>query len=193
MKNNSTLKIAVALAVASAAIQQASAAWITGDISFEGTVTLNGPAATATAIKSYISPTVGLGTQTPGTTYYKTDGDSVNFAPFTYAPTVSFTPVTLWSFFDTGLSKTFSFEALALNSATTTTSHGVTFVNIEGIGVAKATGYSDTPGSFSLTFTTGQSKKMGTFSAYTVVPEPTTYAMVAGLGLVGFGLWRRRA
>lgn len=28
--------------------------------------------------------------------------------------------------------------------------------------------------------------------AFTPVPEPETYAMVAGLGLVGFGLWRRR-
>lgn len=27
---------------------------------------------------------------------------------------------------------------------------------------------------------------------YTVVPEPETYAMVAGAALVGFGLWRRR-
>jgi hypothetical protein len=27
--------------------------------------------------------------------------------------------------------------------------------------------------------------------AFTPVPEPETYAMVAGLGLVGFGLWRR--
>lgn len=37
---------------------------------------------------------------------------------------------------------------------------------------------------------------LGNFSAgnfqYTVVPEPETYAMIAGLGLVGFGLWRRR-
>jgi hypothetical protein len=28
--------------------------------------------------------------------------------------------------------------------------------------------------------------------AFTPVPEPETYAMVAGLGLVAFGLWRRR-
>lgn len=27
---------------------------------------------------------------------------------------------------------------------------------------------------------------------FTPVPEPETYAMIAGLGLVGFGLWRRR-
>jgi len=35
----------------------------------------------------------------------------------------------------------------------------------------------------------------GTFSANVVVspvPEPETYAAVAALGLVGFGLWRRR-
>ncbi len=28
---------------------------------------------------------------------------------------------------------------------------------------------------------------------YTVVPEPSTYAALAGVGLVGFALWRRRA
>lgn len=39
--------------------------------------------------------------------------------------------------------------------------------------------------------TPGTKYKAGSFE-YTVVPEPETYAMVAGLGLVGFGLWRRR-
>lgn len=39
--------------------------------------------------------------------------------------------------------------------------------------------------------TPGTQYKAGSFE-YTVVPEPETYAMVAGLGLVAFGLWRRR-
>lgn len=39
--------------------------------------------------------------------------------------------------------------------------------------------------------TPGSKYKVASFE-YTVVPEPETYAMVAGLGLVGFGLWRRR-
>lgn len=37
----------------------------------------------------------------------------------------------------------------------------------------------------------GQTWKAVNF-AFTPVPEPETYAMVAGLGLVAFGLWRRR-
>jgi hypothetical protein len=190
MKNNSTLKIAVALAVTSAAIQQASAAWLTGDISFEGTAILNAPIPTATSVTAYLSPTVGLGTQSGS--YLGTDGDSVNFAPFTFSPLVNGSlPVTLWSFFDLTQLKTFSFKALGLTSVTKVLSGNIPFLNIEGVGVASGTGYQDTPGSFSFTFT--GKKAVGTFSAYTVVPEPTTYAMVAGLGLVGFGLWRRRA
>jgi hypothetical protein len=37
----------------------------------------------------------------------------------------------------------------------------------------------------------GDAVKAGSFG-FTPVPEPETYAMVAGLGLIGFGLWRRR-
>jgi len=40
-------------------------------------------------------------------------------------------------------------------------------------------------------FQSGQTWKAVNF-AFTPVPEPETYAMVAGLGLVAFGLWRRR-
>jgi hypothetical protein len=188
--NRSILKSALAIALAGAAIQQASAAWISGDISFEGTAILNAPLPTATGITAYLKPTVGLGTQSG--TYTGTDGDSVNFSPFTFSPIVNGSlPTVLWSFFDIPQGKTFSFKALALSSVTTSIVNGIGFLNVEGIGVASATGYSDTPGSFSLTFTS--KKATGTFAAYTVVPEPTTYAMVAGLSLVGFGLWRRRA
>ncbi|GEM_PF-2139406 len=40
-------------------------------------------------------------------------------------------------------------------------------------------------------FLSGQTWKAVNF-AFTPVPEPETYAMVAGLGLGAFGLWRRR-
>jgi hypothetical protein len=37
----------------------------------------------------------------------------------------------------------------------------------------------------------GRRFKLANFE-FTPVPEPETYAMIAGLGLVGFGLWRKR-
>lgn len=40
-------------------------------------------------------------------------------------------------------------------------------------------------------FAAGGSLAAASFQ-FTPVPEPETYAMIAGLGLVGFGLWRRR-
>ena len=42
-----------------------------------------------------------------------------------------------------------------------------------------------------LTFLDSNSNVLGTGS-FTIVPEPETYAAAAALGLVGFGLWRRR-
>ena len=188
--NTAILKRALAITLTGAALQQASAAWLTGDISFQGTAILDAPVATATAVSAYLYPTVGLGTQSGS--YAGTDGDVVNFAPFTFAPLVNGSlPVTLWSFFDLPSHRSFTFEALGLTSVSRTTVGGITFLDIAGVGVASATGFSDTPGAFSFTFSSRKAK--GTFAAYTVVPEPTTYAMVAGLGLVGFGLWRRRA
>ena len=183
----STLKTALAIALAGAAFQQASAAWISGDISFQGTANLDAVVASSTQVVSVSNATVGIGTESG--TYAGTDGAAVTFTGFTFSPLINGSlPVTLWSFTSGG--KSFSFQALSLTAATKVAG-AIPFLNIEGIGVASATGYSDTPGSFSFTFTS--KKATGTFAAYTVVPEPTTYAMVAGLGLVGFGLWRRRA
>jgi len=188
---SSTIRTTAAVALAGAVFNQASAAWITGDVSFSGTAILNGSPLAATAITAYLGSTVGDGSGT----YSGTDGDSVNFAPFTFLPPVNGSfPVTLWSFYDSTKNETFTFQALALNASAVASIGGITFINIQGIGIARASGstsYSDTPGSFSLSFSS--TKATGTFQAYTVVPEPTTYTMVAGLGLVGFGLLRRRS
>jgi hypothetical protein len=184
------LKTALAITLAGAAHHSASAAWLTGDISFQGTAILNAPIATATSVDAYVYPIVGLGTQSGA--YSGTDGDVVNFAPFTFSPIVNGSlPVTLWAFFDLPSHRTFTFQALGLTAVSRKEVNGITVLNIEGVGLAGATGYSDTPGKF--TFTFSSTKATGTFQSYTVVPEPATSALVAGLGLVGFGLWRRRA
>jgi len=48
--------------------------------------------------------------------------------------------------------------------------------------------------SFSMALSGGNVTNIRAVNAeYTVVPEPSTYALIAGAGLVGFGLWRRRA
>lgn len=49
-----------------------------------------------------------------------------------------------------------------------------------------------TPGSYTWTWGTGPNADTWTVNI-TAVPEPHQYAMAAGLGLVGLGLWRRHA
>ena len=51
------------------------------------------------------------------------------------------------------------------------------------------------PGDYTLVVTTYDNNEVGNIlveADWTPVPEPTEWAMLAGAGLVGFGLWRRR-
>jgi PEP-CTERM motif len=188
-KNITTLKsaIAAAVAISCAIAQQASAAWITGDISFQGTATLDDVVATSTKVTSYTNPVVGASTQTGN--FVGTDGNAVTFNPFTFVPANASTPFTLWTF--TTNSITYSFIATAITGVNKVPG-SIPFLNVSGIGTLKETGFSDTPAAFSFTFT-GKSAT-STFASFgTAVPEPTTYALVSGLALVGFGMWRRRS
>jgi hypothetical protein len=187
MKNlSSFLSLAAGVVVAS----QAHASLITGDISFAGSTTLNSSVPASTAYNSFVAVTVGDGTQTGA--YAGTDGLPVTFTGLTYlsgglpAPIVG-TP-TLWSF---KLGATvYDFKVTSLDNVTKDTSLGITSVSIWGSGIAQISGYTDTPGQFSLVLT-GKKAKV-TFAAYTVaVPEPTSWALVSGLGLAGFAFYRR--
>lgn len=48
------------------------------------------------------------------------------------------------------------------------------------------------PANIGFSSTSGIERYKSVNFTYTAVPEPETYAMVAGAALVGFGLWRRR-
>lgn len=185
MKNPDTLKIAVALMVAGIGLQRATAASLTGGISITASVSLNAPTATATGVTSF----TGGVAFSPSGSYLGTAGDSVSLSGFIFSPALSPNPVdTLWTYTDVGLSKTFSFKATGVTSVSHTSTLGTDFLTIHGTGIASGTGYTDTPASFMLLFSGGSAN--GSFVT-NPVPEPTTYAMVAGLGLAGFAVWRR--
>jgi hypothetical protein len=62
-----------------------------------------------------------------------------------------------------------------------------TFFGGAGLQIFTGGGWNEAPGGVN-----GERAVNFEFTA-TSVPEPTTYAIVSGLGLVGFGLWRRKA
>ncbi len=181
---------AVLAASALVAASQMYAASISGDISFAGSAVLNGKVPVSTAFSSFSGVTVGMGTQTGD--YTTTDGASATFSGFTFEsgglPATVGAPFTLWSFVS-GTS-TYDFKVSSLTSVSKATSAGITSLTISGTGIAQITGFTDTAGSFTLQLS-GKKTKV-TFASYaTAVPEPTSWALVSGLGLAGFAFYRR--
>ncbi len=189
MKNTSYL---VGAASALVAASQMYAASVSGDISFVGSSVLNGTVPVATAFTSFVGVSVGYGTQTD--TYATvTDGYSpVTFTPFTFEsgglPAVVGAPFTLWTFTEAGT--TYDFKVTSLSSVSKSTSAGITSLTIAGTGISGVSGLHSSSGAFTLQLS--GKKSTVTFTSYaTAVPEPTSWALVSGLGLAGFAFYRR--
>lgn len=166
-------KLAAGLAVLAAATLGAQAQpLITGEISFSGGATLNGLLNEATAFTSIFGPG-GPGTGDPlvnsgatGTYAGVAEGTPVSFSPFTFNPE-PLMPFQLWSF--TQGTSSFSFDVTSVAIAHQLPS----FLDIGGTGVAYATGYAPTAGTWGIT-DTGSAGPVFTFGNVTIIPEPTT-------------------
>jgi hypothetical protein len=165
------------------------AIYISGEISFIGGATLNGPLESATAFTSFFGPG-GPGTS-PVVNYGATGTYSsvpagvtaADFLPFTFLP--DYLPQAhLWSF--TVGDITYSFEA----TSAVVTFQNNRFLNIEGSGIGHVTGFDPTPGTWSIVDTGFPGSPVFTFGAATVVPEPSTAALLLG-GSVLFLALRR--
>lgn len=180
---------------------QANAALINGEINFAGSATLNQSASTATSIVAFNNVTVGYGTQEGAyATTVPLDGDAVTFGTFSFSSggslSLSPNPVTVWSFNDLGVN--YSFKLTSVVSADVSVHNKVPTLSVEGFGMAHIDGYQDTPGDFTITLT-GKNAHV-TFGAASYapvshpsgpVPEPSSWAMISGLGLVSYSLLRR--
>jgi hypothetical protein len=195
MKTSSLSKLAFGLVlVAALGINSAKATLISGTISFDGVASTNtNDLANATSFTGYNLVAGGPagvfdagGTGTYALIPAFTDGSYSNFT-FASSPNVAVGPtsvIPLWTISAGGV--TFSFDATAVTSV----SQGQSFLNITGLGTATTNllGYTDTPGSFTITDTT--SGTVITFGSTVTTPLPDSGAtsMMIALGLAGLGM-----
>ena len=175
-------KLSAVLAVSAAVltVSQSFAATITGDITFTGKATLDAPAATAVSIVSYSGMSVD-----DSSGDYASVVSNPTFTGFTFSPAG---PVsgTLWEV------DGFTFTLTSVTEVSRkAVPGGATELSIYGLGTVSKSGFDTTPSSFTFSFL-GSKKSTITFGAYTTaVPEPTSWALVSGLGLAGFAFYRR--
>ena len=181
------LRILTALAVFTSGIA-AFGAQISGEISFDGTITFNTPdIASSTVITSFSNERVSAGTQM-GDYSSVPDNTAVTFAePINFASFVG--PLNNFYTFTLGPT-TYSFNLSTLSIVF----QGPGFLNLYGTGTANITGFDPTPGFFRITAQEGINRF--SFSASqgnpSTVPDGGATVLLLGLALTAIGCARRK-
>jgi hypothetical protein len=179
------LKILTALAVLATGVT-AFGAQISGEISFDGTITFNtADIASATVITSFSNERVSAGTQM-GNYSAVPDNTAVAFAePINFAAFVG--PVNNFYTFTLGPT-TYSFDLSTLSIVF----QGPGFLNLYGTGTANITGFDATPGFFRITAQEGINRFSFSASQGNPVPEGGATVLLLGLALTAIGCARRK-
>jgi hypothetical protein len=182
LKRIASLTVAIALAgtVASQAIP------ITGELSFDGTITFDSDIATATTITAFLNERVSALTQSGS---YAPIPDNT---PVTFAEPINFVSFSgplanLWQLSHGGLNYSFTLNSLAI------VFQGPGFLNLSGQGMAHITGFTDTPGVWRLTAQEGNQRfSFSASSAVVGVPDGGATVMLLGAAVMTFAMVRRK-
>ncbi len=179
MKLNTLTKVGSALILSAAICSPlAKATPIEGTINFDGVAKVNtGNLLTATSFTSISAVSV---VPVESGNYAGTTGAPVTFTPFSFTAS-AVTP--LWAFTVGGTS--YWFDATGAINVTKFSFKGADFLNLSGSGMAWETGYSATPGTWSITDTSTGKESTFSFGADTAVPDSGATALLIGLGLAG--------
>jgi hypothetical protein len=162
---------------------------ITGEVSFDGTITFNSTdVATATTIASFENERVSASTQV-GSYAPIPDNTLATFAEPINFTTFSGPLAELWKVTSGGLTYSFDLNSLAVIF------QGPGFLNLSGQGMARITGFDPTPGVWRLTAQEGNQRFSFSASSAVVstgVPDGGSTLILMGVGVMSLALLRHK-